>query len=128
MRIQDRWYNRIPRDALRSDILKNRHIDHKNFVDPEFCKGLQTKQQNECHHCGRFMDWIQRRKGKDGLTLERLNNELAHHKGNVVLCCKSCNSKKLTRDQSLLRKYFNIWYRKTFGIISPKTDRRCSFA
>ena len=74
-----------------------------------------------------FMDWI-KRCHRPGLTLERLDDTEAHHKSNCVLACKSCNSRKLSKEKSLMLRYFRKWYRATFDVVPQFTNqRRCTF-
>jgi hypothetical protein len=128
MRIQDRWYNRIPRDSKQSDIKAHRPFDPAKFITTSQLKALQIKQENICFHCEGFMDWIERRGTKNGLTVERLDNRYPHHVDNVVLCCKSCNSQKLNEKKHLLKKYFRRWYHKVFTVRpNLQSQRRCSF-
>ena len=128
MRIGDRWLKRIVRDSRQADLLSGRPIRPDDFVTTEFLEGIQISQDNECYHCGRFMDWI-KRNHRPGLTLERLNDSEAHHKSNCVLACKSCNSRKLSHNKSLLLRYFRKWYRATFDVAVQFTNnrRRCSY-
>ena len=120
---------RIVRDSRTTDALKGREYDPTEYVDTPFLISLQQKQRNKCHHCGIFMNWLERRSQRNGLTLERLDNALPHVRSNCVLACKSCNSQKLSREKSLLRKYFNIWYHKTFSVVANfKGERRACFA
>ena len=129
MRKQDRWYNRIVRDSRRSDRLAKRLVkDVDRYVTTEDLIKMQQDQRNRCYYCQIFMDWIQRRRGGTGLTLERFNNCLPHYTSNCCLACKACNSKRVSREEGLLKKYFNIWYEKTFGVTRKwQGNRRCSF-
>jgi DNA-directed RNA polymerase subunit RPC12/RpoP len=129
MRIGDRWSKRIVRDSRQADLLAGRPIRDQDFVNSEFLESLQVSQENRCYHCGIFMDWI-KRNHRPGLTLERLDNEQAHHKNVCVLACKSCNSRKLSKEKSMLLRYFRKWYRATFDVRPQfiKDNRRCTFA
>jgi len=126
-RLHDRWPKRIIRDSKQADIRAGRAYNPDEFLDEAWLENQQTRQQNKCYHCGKFMNWIIRN-GVDGLTCERLDNSKPHHKDVCVLACKSCNSKKLSREQSLLRRYFFRWYRNTFDVRQSVTNRRCSLA
>ena len=124
-RLHDRWQKRILRDSKRADKIARRPVIEAEFLTEPWCNEQQTKQQNLCYHCEGFMDWIKRNK-KTGLTAERLDNSLPHHRSNCVLACKSCNSRKLNYKQHLLRKYFFRWYRHVFDVKQQFTNRRCS--
>ena len=128
MRVQDRWYYRIIRDSKTSDRLAKRTIEYPDkYVTTLDLVKMQEAQRNRCNYCHVFMYWMQRRKGKTGLTLERFNNALPHYADNCCLACKKCNSQKLDREKGLLKKYFCLWYNKTFGIKIKCTPRRCSY-
>ena len=126
-RLHDRWTKRIIRDSKQADNRANRPFELAKFVDSEWLEEQQTLQQNLCHHCEGFMDWI-KRNHRTGLTVERLDEKQPHHKSNCVLSCKRCNSKRLSRENSLLRKYFFRWYRNTFDVRQTLSNRRGSFA
>ena len=129
MRIYDRYHRRIPRDARSEDRRRKFKVDLPDYITSEDVIRLQKKQDNRCYHCGIFMNWLERRVSKNGLTLERLDNLLPHVLSNCVLCCKSCNSKKLSPEKSLLTRCFWHWYRKTFEIkMVLDQERRCCFA
>jgi len=125
-RLHDRWPKRIIRDSRQADKRAKRTVSEAEYLDEEWLENQQTVQQNLCYHCEGFMDWVKRNKS-DGLTAERLDEALPHHKSNCVLACKSCNSRRLSKEKSLLRKYFFRWYRLTFDIKSPITNRRCTY-
>jgi hypothetical protein len=127
MRETDQWQYRVLRDALSADRRAGRGFDPTEYVTTPFVESLQTKQQNLCWHCEKFMDWL-RRNTKDGLTLERLRESEPHIRSNCVLACKSCNSARLSREKSLLKKYFYRWYRKTFDVrVQVNATRAPSF-
>jgi hypothetical protein len=124
---KDRWMFRIVRDCKASDLKANREYAPENFINTKYLEYLQEKQCNLCFYCECFMDWIERRKTKTGLTCERRNNNLPHEKNNCVLCCKSCNSKKYSYEKGLMKRHFSKWYNRTFNIVPPRTNRRCSY-
>jgi len=126
MRTADRWYFRIIRDSIRCDLKNKFVIDYSKYVTTPFLQELQNIQQNRCHICLDFMDWIERRSTKNGLTLDRIDNLLPHYKSNVRLCCKSCNSARMSKDKQLLKHYFRKWYKRTFDIQQVFSNRRCS--
>ena len=128
MRIGDQWHKRIPRDCKCTDRKKNRDWDPKKMVDTEWCLKQVDLQQNKCHYCGVFMDWINRQK-PNGLTVERLKaGHHPHHKDNCTLCCFRCNTKRMTPSQKILKKYLYMWYRKVFDVqVQTTGERRPSF-
>ena len=116
MRHSDRWEKRIIRDSKRYDLLKGIY-DSLNLVDTEFLLSLNRKQQSKCFYCDIPMAQHYRKK-RNGLTLERLNVALGHIKSNCVLCCKSCNSKRLHRDIELIKRMHSKW-----SNFQPETER-----
>ena len=121
----DRYPFRMIRDSKSADIASGRYQKVKdNYITPEYIQYLHNKQQNRCIYCAVFMDWINR-KGENGLTVERVDVSIGHSKENCVLACLKCNCKKLTHNKKLLTRYFYRWYRHTFDIIPPITNR-CS--
>ena len=125
MRYSDRWYFRCIRDSMSADGFTKGNTP-ANYITTKGVIDLQQQQENLCYYCQIFMDWLKRSK-KDGLTIERLYPKYPHLESNCVLCCKSCNSKKYTRDKGLLKRYFSIWHRNTFDIIPRHTNRRCTY-
>ena len=126
----DSWSRRIPRDSRHNDKNRGRVIDPNiPFVHTAMLLSLCNLQKNKCYYCLKNMVQHTRRKGSDGLTLERLDNSLPHYACNVLaLACKGCNSRKYPRDYGLKKRYFSIWRERVLGINSPKTERRSSFA
>ena len=105
MRHSDQWQFRILRDSKRHDLAKGLY-DSANFIDTEFLLHMNEKQQSRCFYCEIPMAQHVR-SIRQGMTLERLDITKGHIKSNCVLCCKSCNSKKLHRDTDLVRNILN---------------------
>jgi len=128
MRVADRWYKRIIRDSKCSDRKNKLPITYPDqYVTTHDLIYMQQEQENKCYHCLVFMNWLERRSSKNGLTLDRRNTQLPHYKDNVCLACKSCNSARYTKEKQLLKRYFNLWYHKTFDIKMAENKRRCSY-
>ena len=119
----DKWFNRIIRDSRYNDGRQNRYISPDiQYIDTPTLLHFQQDQQNMCYYCQCQMNHLERRKSKNGLTLEREDNRLAHYKTNCLgLCCKSCNSKKYSRERGLLRRYFTKWRNLALNV-RVKTD------
>ena len=114
----DKWYNRIVRDSRYNDGRMKREIDpQQQYIDTPTLLGFQSEQENKCYYCQVMMNWLQRRSGKNGLTLERTNNDLPHYTSNCTgLVCKSCNSKKYSRTRGLLLRYFTKWRNQALDV------------
>ena len=130
MRISDRWYNRICRDAKYNDRKSCRVIDSTiPYITTTRLFELQNKQQNKCYYCFSNMCWYERKRNPLGLTLERLDNSLPHYESNCVLACKHCNSKRFTPEKGLLHRYFTKWRRLALDVqVQVDDDRRAGFA
>ena len=127
MRYVDRWYFRCVRDSRSMDLAANRLVNDKDYISTKKLIALQKEQLNRCYYCNIFMNWIERRKSRNGLTIERLRTDLPHISTNCVLACKSCNSRRYSREKGLLKRYFSIWRDRTFDIRYTPTRRTCSY-
>ena len=107
MRKADEWQFRIVRDSKRYDIGKG-FYDQANSIDTEFLLAQNEKQRTLCFYCDLPMAQ-HNRNIRQGLTLERLDVSKGHIKSNCVLCCKSCNSKKVHRDTQLIQQLLVKW-------------------
>ena len=107
MREADEWQNRIVRDSKRFDIRKGIY-DRENLVDKEFLLAQNEKQRTMCFYCDVPMAQ-HNRNIRQGLTLERLDVSKGHIKSNCVLCCKSCNSRRIHRDRALIQRLLVKW-------------------
>ena len=78
---------------LAEDKLK--HRDTKNYVDVEYIKDLYTKQAGLCERCECEMLTANYPKncGRQ-FTIDRIDSNLGHVKGNVKILCWSCNCSK----------------------------------
>ena len=126
-RDSDRWYRRIVRDCKASDYKAGREVNLENYVQSGQLEVMQDNQQNKCWYCQEQMCWLERRRARNGLTCERMDNSLPHETGNCKLACKRCNSRKFSREKGILMRYFCIWKHSALGIRAPQTNRRCTF-
>ena len=82
-------YSGTPLQKYRS-IVSNaprRRID-VNITCEDFCNWYSA-QENTCSYCGRIL--IQGKRGNDGLTIDRIDNNIGYELGNILLCCWRCN-------------------------------------
>ena len=73
-----------------SDQKSNRPWNETEYVTPNFLLAQLDHQWEVCFWCGIVMQ-TQNRKAPDGLTIERLYNNLPHTMSNCVLACHTCN-------------------------------------
>ena len=125
-RDQDAWYRRTIRDSKSNDKKRGRKIDpNERYVNTCDLLRFQQIQQNKCWYCNCEMHWLERRRNKRGLTLERIDNALPHYLSNCRgLCCKSCNSKKFSTERGLLKRYFSKWRDLALNVHITTTGRR----
>ena len=111
-RVSDDWCHRIPRDCRAMDRKKRRNYNPDKMVDMKWCYQQRAAQEGLCWYCDVFMDVINRRSNKIGLTVERLDSAKPHERHNCVFACKSCNSKKKHRNADLLKELAAKWTQK----------------
>ena len=76
---------------------KYNRFDPDHFIDTDFLRVL-IEDYECCYYddCKVKLQFTEYR--SDLGTIERLNNAVGHVKSNCVLCCKSCNKKKIKQD------------------------------
>lgn len=85
-----RWANRAIVHSRNADANAKRPFENHTYITPERLQFLRKLQQNKCVYCRTVMQTDNRRY-PNGLTVERVNNKVAHLKDNVLLCCFRCN-------------------------------------
>ena len=83
-RLHDRDAGRIPLDSVPAD-----------FIDKEFLENERKKLQNKCCYCFVIMQTENMLGVDDGLTVERIDNDLPHLKSNCTLACWECNTHRV---------------------------------
>ena len=64
------------------------------YIDEQRISDLFVKQENQCFYCKDYMVFgpgVNRQQDPNGLTLERVDNELPHVTENCILACSTCN-------------------------------------
>ena len=92
------WANRCVYLSRGTDLRKNRPVG-ESYITAKRLKTLRALQMNKCFYCGVVMQ-TENRKKSNGLTTERLDNSKPHDEGNTILCCSSCNCRKLSNKQT----------------------------
>ena len=81
--------------SYKQQDLKNTIFDESDFVDIEFVMYLLKESNMKCFYCKDRVQLLYRhvREPKQW-TLERINNDFGHNKGNVEIACLSCNLRR----------------------------------
>jgi hypothetical protein len=86
---QEHWQERIVGTSRSADWKYQRihKSEEEEYVDVSFLDNLIAQQHGLCFYCCNAMVYGkgQSRKGSDGLTIQRIDNALAHIKSNCVL-------------------------------------------
>ena len=78
------------------DILKEK-LNNELFVDTSFVVRLLVDSQLKCFYCREEVDLLYKTvRDPKQWTLERVDNDYGHNKGNVEISCLSCNVKRRT--------------------------------
>ena len=85
-----RWAHRACVHSRLADHNADRQYDNEDYITPERLQFLKKLLNDKCVYCKIKMQTDNRRK-PNGLTIERVNNKLAHTKHNIILCCHHCN-------------------------------------
>ena len=88
------WLNVKINHCKESDKRYNRKYKEEEYLTGEDITTLQEQLHDVCVYCNTPLqtDDMSRH---DGLTIERINNNQAHVKGNCTLACWKCNNKKI---------------------------------
>ena len=85
-----RWAHRVCVHSKLTDKKKNRSFNQNNYITPNRLKQIREIQDNKCIYCNTELQTYNRKR-PNGLTIERLDNNLAHITSNCVICCFHCN-------------------------------------
>jgi len=74
---------------------KNEILDEEQFVDIDFVLDLLKKSNMQCFYCKELVQLLYKhvREPKQW-TLDRINNDIGHNRGNVEIACLSCNLRR----------------------------------
>ena len=121
-RTQERMYKqsiydkRICCHSRDSDTKMNRPVIEHSYITPRRIRMLRRLQRNKCLYCTQTLQVLNRRQ-PDGLTVERLRNNLPHNADNVILCCHRCNVRRIGNQKNIgktnLQIFYEIWFKYT---------------
>ena len=92
------------------DVEKKRFSSH-NFIDYKEVINELHSSKLKCHYCSNTVFLLYEHvREKTQWTLDRINNEIGHNKGNLLICCLSCNLKrrKTNKDSFFFTKNLNL--------------------
>jgi hypothetical protein len=76
------------------DALKN-HYDESLFITSPQIMELLTTSELTCFYCKQFTPVLYKNvRDPSQWSLDRINNDIGHHFGNVVISCLKCNLQK----------------------------------
>ena len=110
-----RWANRMIMHSKQADKRSKRTYAEEEYIDPDFLIERRKKRNNQCIYCDIPLQSFNRRRF-NGVTVQRLDNKLAHIKENCVIACNQCNNcrMELENPESLKR----MEARKIWNLIS----------
>jgi hypothetical protein len=84
-------------DGYRYQDLEKHLFTLDEFVDLDFVIQLLQTSNGDCYYCKESIKILYDiSRDPKQWTLERIDNKLGHNKGNVEICCLSCNIKRRT--------------------------------
>jgi len=118
---QKNWAKKMVKSAKHADQKANRTYDATDgsYIDVDFLKSQLEQQQALCIYCHEAMIYgigVDRR-SPSGLTVQRIDNNIAHLKTNCVLACFQCNVRHIFIPHVVALQYWKE--------IREKTKRFC---
>ena len=90
---QNEWEKEVIHAAKNRDIAAGRTWEENEYINIPFLRDMAMAQHGDCIYCANAMCYGEgtSRKASDGLTSQRIDNDVAHTMANTVLCCHRCN-------------------------------------
>jgi len=92
-----KWQKTLYHDTKRYDKDNNKYFD----ITEDYIDHILDHQNGECYHCNIELNLSCGDRMSDQVSIDRIDNDLGHSKGNVVLSCWNCNFKRRNKDISL---------------------------
>mgnify|MGYP003707260405 CR=1 FL=1 len=106
---QKNWDKRCVFLARTSDLKYKREIVDHSYITPGRLRTLRVLLRNKCYYCGVELQ-VDNRKQRNGLTIERLHGGMTpHSEDNCILCCHSCNCRKIGNKQNKTKSNLEIF-------------------
>ena len=91
--------------GYRAQDKKNEVWDHRNFVSLEDVTELLVASRLKCFYCLRFTPLVFEEPNHPAQwTLDRIDNNQGHNRGNVKIACLGCNVKRGTSDSARFKE------------------------
>lgn len=89
---EQKHYDRRMVDANKTRDQNKAIFVEEGYITREWVKQQQLRQKDLCHYCQTKMVYGAgvNRHTKNGLSVERLDNNICHLQSNCVLCCRGC--------------------------------------
>ena len=101
----------IKKHGYETQDKEGKRLNRKEFIPYDEVQELMHTQSNKCLYCWRTMD-------NTNWTLDRIDNDKGHNKGNCVLACKYCNTHRSDENfNKFYRKKALLRYSKTHNLI-----------
>ena len=90
------YFNMKIQNYKNQDNKAKRDFKADDYIDEEFIFQQQKKTNNKCSYCLKDLEiFIDNENSvKSNLTIDRIDNKLAHIKSNCKICCFMCNVSK----------------------------------
>ena len=90
--------NDMVRLARIADVRKGRSFNEESYITANHIVSIMKAQDGCCYfYCGCDMLYgsgVNRKTNDDAVTLERVDNNIAHTMDNCILACRACNTKR----------------------------------
>ena len=88
-------------NSRKEDKKKNREYNEEDFINLDFLYKIYMEQESLCFHCDGHMnlEFNKESRNKKQITIQRLNNSVAHVQSNCVFACFECNCCKKMETQ-----------------------------
>ena len=85
-------------DSKRNDKNRNRTYEENDYITRSFLKEMWVKQNGVCYYkdceCKLLLEFNKDCRNPNQISIQRLDNNIAHIQSNCVLSCFNCNVKR----------------------------------
>jgi hypothetical protein len=84
------------RNRSKTEVLEDRAYNARKaalYRDPKLLEAVRLRDSGRCRYCGSLVDWGNRR-GRNGGTYDHVEPDGPNTLSNLVVACRSCNSRK----------------------------------